>query len=114
MGIISLSLILLVAIALRDLHFPLPFLQGCEEGLSPYGPDPLSMSAFHTDHDYTFSRVHIVDKSHIDIEQVSVPTVSNVKSGIMYTNSRHVGTSAFVCAMHEILPKLYYLYVIYP
>ncbi|XP_022651360.1 acid phosphatase type 7-like [Varroa destructor] len=47
---------------------------GCEEGLSPYGPDPLSMSAFHTDHDYTFSRVHIVDKSHIDIEQVSVPT----------------------------------------
>ncbi|OQR69704.1 iron/zinc purple acid phosphatase protein-like, partial [Tropilaelaps mercedesae] len=47
--------------------------KGSEEELTPCGPDPLGASALHTSDSYTYSRVHVVNKTHIDFEQVAVP-----------------------------------------
>ncbi|XP_003740287.1 acid phosphatase type 7 [Galendromus occidentalis] len=46
---------------------------GCEENLSPFGDDPLNVSAFRSSDVYTFSRLSVVRKTQLLFQQVAVP-----------------------------------------
>ncbi|KAG5450963.1 Acid phosphatase type 7 [Clonorchis sinensis] len=70
---------------------------GCSEGMDPFNPGGQPWSAFRSD-DYGFTRMHIHNKTHLSVEQISVQQGPNgvVIDSFTIVNNNH-GKNQFTC-----------------
>lgn len=67
--------------------FPVNLLQGCRERTDKFNPNPKEWSAFRST-DYGYSRMHVVNGTHLYLEQVSDDQVSTHRGECAHNHSK--------------------------